>query len=89
MGRGPVADEPHLIVVPNSLTMQWTQELKTFFNPKQIEIHPLPITEAEVEAYFQSDEWVKSQTPMILRVVIASHSVRNMIETSVFLNSHL
>lgn len=89
MGRGPVPNHSHLIVVPNSLTSQWTREFKTFFKPKNIEIHPLPTSEAAVEKYFQSDEWLKSDTPFILRVCLLSHSVRIIIETSVVLNSHL
>jgi SNF2 family DNA or RNA helicase len=77
MGKGPVPNLPHLLVVPNSLVPQWTWELKIFFNPKQIEIHTLSASEEGVEAYLQSDEWLKSETPMIFRIVIVSHTVRN------------
>jgi len=75
MGKGPVPNRPHLLVVPNSLVLQWTRELKTFFNPKQVEIHPLPASEKAVEDYLQSDEWLNSDTPMILRILIVSHTV--------------
>jgi hypothetical protein len=87
MGRGPVPDQPHLLVVPNSLVPQWTRELKTFFNYRQIEIHPLPKSEAEVEKYLKSDAWTKSGTPKILRILIVSHTVRLFIANPFLLSS--
>jgi hypothetical protein len=75
MGQGAIPNRPHLLVVPNSLVPQWTRELKTFFNNKNVEIHPVPTAEVAVETYLNSDAWVNSETPMILRILVCSHTV--------------
>lgn len=56
---------------------QWIREIKVFFDKKTIEIYQLPATDEDVEAFFLNPKspWVKSTTPMPLRLVLLTQSV--------------
>jgi len=86
-----VPDSPHLIVVPTSLIEQWIREIKVFFDKKKVEIYQLPGTEEEIESFFLDVQspWVKSETPMPLRIVLITHSVSQSVTMSLLANSHV
>jgi hypothetical protein len=78
MGKGPVPDLPHAIVIPNSLVDQWRRELKTFFKAHSLDIFQLPTVATELQKYFTAPDgpWKKSHHPLMFRIVLIPHSVR-------------
>jgi len=70
---------------------QWIREIKVFFDKKKLEIYQLPGTEPEIESFFLDPEslWVKSKTPMPLRVVLITQSVSQAAILSLLANSHV
>jgi len=77
MGQGRIPNAAHLVVVPNSVVEQWAQEFATFFDKGTIEIYRVPHIESDFETYFSSDDqdWVKSKTPFIFRILLCTSSV--------------
>ncbi|KAG2136443.1 hypothetical protein DEU56DRAFT_756348 [Suillus clintonianus] len=74
-GMKSIPNLPHLIIVPNSLLGQWRSELRIFFAPRTIEIYEYPTAEKEF-AGFWTGPWAKSAMPLINRIILVTHSLR-------------
>ncbi|KAJ8457265.1 hypothetical protein ONZ45_g18379 [Pleurotus djamor] len=76
LGKGPVNNAAHLIIVPLCLMGQWRKELQTFFAPGAIDIIDLPQAIIDVETFFtdKSSDWGKSGQEPIDRIVLCAHS---------------
>ncbi|KAJ8474911.1 hypothetical protein ONZ45_g15788 [Pleurotus djamor] len=76
MGKGPVPDAPHLIVVPLSLMAQWHKELRTFFKDGAVDIFRLPLATGDVRKFFNHPKgaWKRSEQKMHKRIVICAQS---------------
>lgn len=74
MGQGPVPDQPHLIVVPNSLVDQVWREFRTFFKRASIDIFILPSNPDQLSEYLKTTV-ANSKHSGIFRIFICSHTV--------------
>ncbi|KIM37675.1 hypothetical protein M413DRAFT_30621 [Hebeloma cylindrosporum] len=76
MGRGPVPNDPHLIIVPNSLVEQWIRELYAFNRKGSLDVFRLPVSANDVARFFLQEDspWKKSKHEPINRVIISSDS---------------
>lgn len=76
MGKGKVPNQPHLVIVPNTLFDQWHRELKTAFKSHAIDIFPLPTAWEEIKSFWATDSWLNSHQNGVFKVVLCSQSVR-------------
>ncbi|TFK60422.1 P-loop containing nucleoside triphosphate hydrolase protein [Pluteus cervinus] len=82
MGRGPVPNLPHLLVLPLSLVGQWISELRTFFKPKEIDIFDLSGNDKEVEKSL-ADLALSKHEP-VFRIVLISLPTFSRITSNIF-----
>jgi len=78
MGRGPIPNEPHLLVVPNSLVSQWHRELKTFFCPHSVDIFRVPSVQKTLKQFWEKFD--ESKHDPIFRIAIIPHSVSTLFQ---------
>lgn len=67
---------PHLIVVPGTLVKQWEKELKTFFQPRKVDILVYHASkEARIEFWQEGGVYASSNHSLHQRIILASESV--------------
>jgi hypothetical protein len=76
MGKGLVPNHAHLLVVPNTLVDQVHRKLKTFFQPRSIDIFWVPTIAKKLSPFW--NEYNGSKHEPIFRVVIIPHSVSTL-----------
>ncbi|KIM35969.1 hypothetical protein M413DRAFT_32020, partial [Hebeloma cylindrosporum] len=76
MGRGPVPNLPHLLVIPNTCVEQWVRELYAFNRKGTVDIFRLPVGSKDVGRFLKDPDspWNKSKHEMINRIIITSES---------------